>query len=64
MMGEVAYGNDDFSGHDVFASSNTPLSEDRLQTQLALNEEELKPLDINTSNSRFDKYLFYFSSRL
>lgn len=62
MQGEF-YGNDDWShGSDVYASGNSHASAFGPQENSEIRESQ--PLDVNNSNSKLDKYLFYFSSRL
>jgi hypothetical protein len=64
MKGEQTYGNDDPSRHDVVTWGQLPFSADGIQAVVTITKLEEKPLDINNSNGRLDKYLFYFSSRL
>lgn len=63
MQGEFNYGTDGWSnGSDVYASGK-PYSSATGPQENSEIEENSSP-DINNSNSRLDKYLFYFSSRL
>lgn len=62
MQGEF-YGNDGWSnGSDVYASGNSDASTFGPQENSEITETP--SLEVNNSNSRLDKYLFYFSSRL
>lgn len=64
MQGELFYGNDGLlSRNDVHASGNSSTSTFGPQEACEVTEEK-ESLAINNSNSRLDKYLFYFSSRL
>jgi hypothetical protein len=64
MQGEFNYGNDGLGNRiDVYASSESYSSAPGPQENSEINSEE-KPIDINNSNTRLDKYLFYFTSRL
>lgn len=62
MQGEF-YGNDGWShGSDVYASGKPDASTFGPQENSEIKDPP--PLDVNNSNTKLDRYLFYFSSRL
>lgn len=67
MQGELFYGNDGLSNWNDSDASGKPYSPALSQQegeQVTGDKNSAPHLDINNSNSKLDKYLFYFSSKL
>lgn len=63
MQGEFFYGNDGYRRNDGYVADKPASSAFSTQENGEINEEQ-EHLDIFNSNSRLDKYLFYYSSKL
>lgn len=63
MQGEFFYGNDGYRRNDGYATDKPAPSAFGPQENGEITEEK-EHLNINNSNSRLDKYLFYYSSKL
>lgn len=64
MQGEFFYGNDGYSRNDGYVTDKPAPSAFGPQENGGEINEDQEFLTIFNSNSRLDKYLFYFSSKL